>query len=261
MINPVHPACPPISGGLIMSKKETTELLLVNDLEEMGRRAAEMIVQAGQKAIAKRGRYMLALSGGRTPKPIFQCLAMPPLSNELDWSRVYIFWTDERCVPPQHPDSNYGAAAKELLKHVPVKHVFRMRGELSEPELAALEYEKTLIQEFGIKDGGIPRFDLILLGLGEDGHVASLFPDSSALDESKRLAVALYVSQLKSYRLTLTLPVLNSARCCLFVVSGQSKREIFKRARNRIQDIMLPVHAVKGQIMWLVDNDAAGLNG
>jgi 6-phosphogluconolactonase len=236
--------------------------LIVNDLEEMGRRAAEMIVQAGQEAIAKRGRYMLALSGGRTPKPIFRCLAQPQFSNTLDWSRVHIFWTDERCVSPDHPDSNYGAASKELLKHVPATHVFRMQGELSEPEKAALKYEKTLVQEFGIKDGEVPRFDMILLGLGEDGHVASLFPASPALDERKRLAAVPYVPKLKSYRLTLTFPVLNNARCCLFVVAGQSKREIFKQARNRNnQDIMLPVHAVKGRITWLVDNATAGLNG
>jgi 6-phosphogluconolactonase len=245
-----------------MSKKETSELLLVNDLEEMARRAAEMIVQAGQKAIAKSGRYMLALSGGHTPKPIFRCLAMSTLNSQLDWSRVHIFWTDERCVSPDHPDSNYGAASKELLKHVPAKHVFRMQGELSEPKQAALEYEKTLMQEFGIKDGEIPRFDLILLGLGEDGHVASLFPGSSVLDESKRLTVAPYVPQLKSHRITLTIPVLNHARCCLFVVSGQSKCRIFKQVRDRDnQDIMLPAHAVKGRITWLVDNATAGLNG
>lgn len=233
--------------------------VIVNDLEEMGRRAAEMIVRAGQKAITKSGRYMLAISGGRTPQPIFRCLALSPLSNELDWSRVHIFWTDERYVPPEHPDSNYGAAAKELLNYVSVKHVFRMRGELSDPKQAALEYEQTLIREFGIKNGEIPRFDLILLGLGEDGHVASLFPDSPVLDESKRLAVAPYVPQLKSYRLTLTIPVLNHARCCLFVVAGESKREVFKQARNRDQDIILPVHCVQpsaGTLIWLVDSAA-----
>lgn len=236
--------------------------VVVNDLEEMGRRAAEMIVQTGQKAIAKRGRYMLAISGGRTPKPIFQCLAMPQLNSKLDWTRVYIFWTDERCVPPEHPDSNYGAALKELLKHVPAKHIFRMQGELSEPKKAALEYEKTLVREFGIKDGEIPRFDLILLGLGEDGHVASLFPGSPVLEESKRLATAPYVPHLKGHRLTLTLPVLNNARYCLFVVAGESKRDVFKQARCRDnQDIVLPVHAVlpvNGRITWLVDIDVAG---
>lgn len=238
------------------------KVIVVSNLENVGKRAAEIIVQAGQEAIAKRGRYMLALSGGRTPRPIFQCLAMPRFSKLLNWSRVHLFWTDERCVPPEHPDSNYGAASKELLKHVPVKHVFRMMGEISKPEQAALEYEKTLVREFGIKDGEIPQFDLILLGLGEDGHVASLFPGSPALDENKRLAVAPYVPQLKSYRLTLTFPVLNNARCCLFVVSGQSKREIFKQVRDRDnQDIMLPAHAVKGRITWLVDNATAGLNG
>lgn len=238
------------------------KMVVVNDLEEMGRRAAEMTVRAGQEAIAKRGRYMLAISGGRTPKPIFQCLAMPPLNSKLDWSRVYIFWIDERYVPPEHADSNYGSASKELLKHVPAKHVFRMQGELSEPEQAALEYEQTLVREFKIKDGGIPRFDLILLGLGEDGHVASLFPDSPALDERKRLAAAPYVPKLKSYRLTLTFPVLNNARCCLFVVAGESKREIFKQARSKDnQDIILPVHGIKGRITWLVDNATAGLNG
>lgn len=238
------------------------QIIVVPDLDALSLRAAELILQAGQDAIEQRGRYMLALSGGRTPRPIFRRLALPPLRDNLDWSRVHVFWTDERCVPPDHPDSNYRLAWDELLSHVPVEHVYRMRGEAEEPAEAVREYERKLRQAFGVRDSEPPHFDLILLGLGEDGHVASLFPGSPALSEQERLVVVPYVSQLDSYRLSLTFPVLNNARCCLFVVSGEHKRWALGQVWQREdQGGMLPVKAVclkEGKLVWLVDEVAGG---
>ena len=164
-------------------------------------------------------------------------------------------------MPPDHPDSNYRLAWEELLSHTAAEHVYRMRAEAEEPDQTAQEYEQTLAQAFDVKDGKPPRFDPMLLGLGEDGHVASLFPGSPALSERDRLAVAPYVPKLGSFRLSLTLPVLNNACWCFFVASGQRKRWVFSKVVEGSGQVQLPVHIVQptsGRLIWVVDGDARG---
>jgi 6-phosphogluconolactonase len=177
-----------------------------------------------QEAMDERGRFAVALAGGSTPKATYEVLARD-YANELDWSRVHVFFGDERTVPPDHEDSNYRMAYETLLSHVPVGSVHRMRGELP-PDEAAAAYEEELRAFFGQVD--VPRFDLILCGLGEDGHTLSLFPETAALDVNDRWVVANPVLKLGTTRLTLTIPVLNASRAVTFLVAGESKAEALK---------------------------------
>jgi 6-phosphogluconolactonase len=222
--------------------------------------ATELIVQAGQDAIATRGRYMLALSGGSTPPPIFQRLLAPELRGTLDWPRVHVFWVDERCVPPDHADSNYGMALDALLRHVRVGSVHRMRGE-DEPQQAARAYEAELVESFGMPAGEAPRFDMLLLGMGPDGHVASLFPGTPALHERERLVVAPHVPKLDAWRISLTFPVLNAARSAIVAVSGSGKRDALARLTAGDASVdELPVLGLDlddGDLRLLADVDAA----
>jgi len=199
-------------------------------------------------------------------------LATPELMTRVDWRRVLLFWGDERCVPPDDPASNYRMAREALLDHVPIPagNVHRMRGEM-EPGEAAAEYERTLrafltpaLEETSAVDGvPVSRFDLILLGMGEDGHTASLFPRSSALGERKRMAVATYVDNLQSWRVTLTPVLINAAAQVTFIVSGEHKAEALRQVLSGPhQPDLLPAQAVRprsGSLLWMVDAAAATL--
>lgn len=230
------------------------------DPEQLAAAAAALVAECAAEAIAASGRFDLALSGGSTPLSAFARLAAPPYQEGIDWARVYIFWSDERCVPATHPDSNYGAAKTALLDHVaiPPGNVHRMRGELV-PAQAAEEYQQQLQTHFATP--AFPVFDLILLGLGTDGHTASLFPGSAALRTGEVPVTENYVASLESWRLTFTLPLINAARKVVFLVSGAGKASI-------VQEIMqpggrpLPAKAVNphsGGLTWLLDAEAASL--
>lgn len=239
------------------------EIVVCPDAADFGRRAAEEFVGAAERAIAAAGRFSVALAGGSTPRSLYGLLAEAPWRNRIDWSRCHFFWGDERCVPPDHPDSNYRMARESLLSRVPLanENVHRMAGEKA-PDSAAREYEQTLRTFFGVTGSRWPRFDLILLGIGEDGHTASLFPGSEALAESRRLVVAPYVEKLRSHRLTLTLPVINAAAQVMFLVSGESKSSMVGAIlNNETNTETLPVKRVNpksGRLLWLVDQEAAG---
>jgi len=229
------------------------------DAAAMAERAAHLFAGYCEEAIAERGVFTVALSGGHSPIPLFRLLAGRDWAERLPWGKIYIYWVDERCVGPEHADSNYGMARRELLSQVPATHYYRMKGE--EPaERAALLYEDLLRDHFKLAPGEIPKFDFVLLGMGHDGHTGSLFAGSPGLREKKRLVLDQYVPERKADRLTLTLPVLNNARCCLFLVSGADKHNVLAKALDLLAAPGLPAQMVRpgfGDLIWIVDEQAA----
>jgi 6-phosphogluconolactonase len=229
--------------------------------------AADAIVELADLAIARSGRFNVALAGGDTPAALYRHLSAVARPR-LDWSRIHAFWGDERCVPPDDPISNYRMARESLLDHValPGSHVHRMHGE-DDPADAARDYEQCLRAQFGTPEGPpshVPgrRFDLILLGLGADGHTASLFPGLNAVREQRRWVMAEYVPQVSMWRLTLTPPVLNAAGEVLFLVTGEAKAEAVARVLRGSRNVdALPAQVVRprsGRVRWFLDSGAAG---
>jgi 6-phosphogluconolactonase len=228
---------------------------------ELFQLAATEFAARASAAVRADGRFTVALSGGSTPRNLYSLLASGSVPS-IPWDKIYFFWGDERRVPPEHRDSNYRMAYDAMLSKVPVptENIFRIRGEEKDAGLAAASYEQDLQRFFGLKPGDLPRFDLVLLGLGPEGHIASLFPDSTALDETRRLVVANWVEKFKTYRITLTLPVLNHAACVMFLVSGPDKASIVKQIFES-PNAHLPaqeVHPKDGELLWLMDQSAAG---
>ena len=241
------------------------ELSLYDDLAALARAAAEEIASVAEAAIASEGRFTIALSGGSTPRPVYRLLAEEPYRDRIRWDRVHVFWGDERHVPPDHPESNFGMAHDELLSKVPLPadNIHRVRAEKPDAERAAREYEWTLRSAFNLDEGQVPRFDLVLMGLGPDGHTASLFPGSDAVRERTRLVVAPWVSAQSSFRITMTLPVFNRAACALFVVSGEEKAEALRSVlEGDLQPDRFPAQGVRpdeGRLLWFGDRAAARL--
>jgi 6-phosphogluconolactonase len=235
------------------------QVLVFQDLEELSRAAAELFTALSKKSIASRGRFVVALSGGSTPHRFYSLLGSPSYRNVIDWSRVYIFWTDERCVPKDHPESNYGYANDAFLSRVPLssQNIHRIRGEV-EPRKAAEVYQDEL-QNFFSSPGAI-IFDLIILGVGEDGHTASLFPGSPELDEKMWPVVPVYLQEPKINRVTLTLPVLNHAAQVLFLVSGRAKGDIVQDILEGGDTQYYPAGQVRpsnGVLTWFIEKQAA----
>lgn len=218
--------------------------------------AAWRIVLIAQQAIAERGRFVWALSGGSTPKPLYAQLGSKRFANVLDWSRVSFFWSDERCVAPDHQDSNYRMARGALLDALPIQaaQVHRIRGE-DEPSEAAEAYDRELRAQ--VQAAG--SLDLVLLGMGGDGHVASLFPGSSALQETERWVVP-NLSPAGAQRVTFTLPAINAAKVVLLIVTGADKAARVKEALRdpRPQLPVQRIHPTQGRLEWMLDTQAAG---
>jgi 6-phosphogluconolactonase len=240
----------------------SVEIRTLTTPQELFESAAEEVVHSAQEAVAERGRFAIALSGGSTPKSLFTLLASNAKSS-LPWDHMFFFWGDERHVPPTHADSNYRMAEEAMLSKIPVPagNIFRVPAEKADAAEAAKAYDQTLQQFFGVQSGQAPRFDLILLGLGPDGHTASLFPATDALQEKSRLFVANWVEKLKTSRLTFTLPVLNAARCVAFLVSGTDKAPALKAVlEGDAPGEQYPakmVHPSDGKLIWLIDRAAA----
>jgi 6-phosphogluconolactonase len=236
---------------------------LFADVQALSEAAAHEWIRCAREAVAARGRFTLALSGGSTPKRLYQLLATEPFRSQVNWGHIEIFWGDERCVSPDHSDSNYRMAREAMLAHLPIptEHVHRIEAERSDRDAAARDYEATLARVFGISPGAAPpALDLVLLGMGPDGHTASLFPHTHALDETKRWVVANPVPQLNTERLTLTRPVLNRAREVLFIVAGADKAERLVEVLTGPADPKrLPAQSIQpdGQLVWFVDRAAA----
>jgi 6-phosphogluconolactonase len=229
------------------------EIVVLPDPAAVARAAADRFVALSRSAIAAQGRFAVALSGGSTPRLLYEQLVTQP----IEWPQVHVFWGDERCVPPDHPDSNYGLAQRALLSCValPAQNVHRLKGEL-DPMEAAQEYAAELCAFFGTQ----PRFDLILLGLGRDAHTASLFPGTPALREQQRWVVAHCVDHLQADRLTLTPPVLNLAAHVIFLITGSDKAAALHSVWYDPYDPdRLPAQIVMptaGRVSWLVDQAA-----
>jgi 6-phosphogluconolactonase len=237
------------------------QIRVFSDYEALSLAAADLVSAVITAAAAAKGRVAVALSGGRTPRRCYTLLGETPRRERTDWKRVHLFWADERCVPADHSDSNYRLVAETLLCRVdlPEDHVHRIRGE-ADPELAAREYEEEIGRFFG--PAAFPAFDLVLLGAGEDGHTASLFPGSTALREKKRLAVPAFREAPKQSRVTLTLPALNHAAHILFLASGRSKAGVVHEVVEDGNPKQYPaglVQPVDGAVTWLIDREAAGL--
>lgn len=236
------------------------DLRLLPDADSLAQAAADHINELAAKAIAEQGRFSIALSGGSTPRALYERLATEPYIKRIEWSKVHFFWGDERCVPPDDADSCYRMARESLLDHIPTppSQIHRIQGELK-PDEAAKNYEQVLR---GIFPGHLPRFDLILLGMGDDGHTASLFPNTPALDITDKWVTANHVTTVKqNWRVTLTAPAINAAANVAFLVAGTGKAERLNQVLNgAYTPHQLPSQLINprdGHLIWFVDQAAA----
>ncbi len=247
-----------------MISRPNPTIVILPDRAALARDAARRFVTLAHTAIESRGRFTVALSGGSTPRDLYALLAMPEFATQVDWTRVHFFWGDERAVPPNHADSNYRMAREALLSKisVPDPNVHRIHAELV-PDDAAREYESELRNFFQSQDTqvNLPSFDLILLGLGTDGHTASLFPHTNVLDETERWVAAVYVEKLETHRITLTVPVINAAKNIVWLVAGADKADIVRAVlRDADHPDDLPaqhIQPVNGDVVWLLDQVAS----
>ncbi len=239
-------------------------VMVCPDGDSVARAAARMFVEWAWQSIARQGAFRVALSGGSTPRAMYGYLATETYRKQVDWAKVHLFWGDERCVPPDDPESNYGMARKELLIRVPIPeaNVHRMQAEREDLGRAAQEYEELLRRELDRDEHGFPRFDLIFLGMGPDGHTASLFPGARGIRTTSRWVSTPLVPKLGKRRMTLTLPVLNAARRVQFLVVGSEKAAMLRTVLEEKVDPPLPAQLVRprdGQRLFLVDRAAAAL--
>lgn len=234
---------------------------ILPDLEAISYKAASLFVNASRNSIATRTKFAVAISGGSTPRRLYTLLSSSPYCDQVDWQKVHFFWADERCVPVEDEASNFKVAFDRLISKVPIPdgHIHRIKGE-EDPGKAARDYEADIREFFGAS--GLPVFDLVLLGMGEDGHTASLFPGSKSLEETARLAVPVYLEKPNRNRITLTLPVLNNAAQILFLVAGSSKAavlsEILSDKEKKREFPAGRIRPVQGKVIWLIDREAAG---
>jgi 6-phosphogluconolactonase len=245
-------------------KSDGFRIEIVNDPAEVCRTAAGEIQRMADRTATATKPFTIALSGGSTPRGLHALLANDPaVRDRLPWQHLHFFWGDERHVPPDHPQSNYRMAYDTLLSLAPVpsQNIHRMPGEEPDAALAAEKYEQELRTFFDLEAGQLPRFDCILLGMGTDGHTASLFPETEALHETRRLVVANWVEKFKTYRITLTVPVLNRADLVVFLVSGAEKAEALKEVlQGDYRPDRFPAQLIRPgpeKLLWIVDKAAA----
>ena len=238
------------------------EIRVLPTPQELFAAAAEEVVRLANQAVAERVRFAIALSGGSTPKSLYNLLATNARST-LPWDHTYFFWSDERHVAPTNPDSNYRMANEAMLSkvQVPPGNIYRVPAENPDAVAAAEAYEVSIRKFFQLQPGQVPRFDLILLGLGPDGHTASLFPGTAGLEEKSRLVIANLVEKLKTHRLTFTLPLINAARCVAFLVSGTDKAMVLRSVlEESVPGEQYPAKLVApsdGNLIWFLDRAAA----
>ncbi len=231
-------------------------------LDELAQDAAGRWVEIANQAVAERGVFRIALAGGSTPRPLYTLMASEPWRSQAPWAETVVFWGDERRVPPSDPESNYRMAQETLLQHVPIlpHNIYRMDGE-ELANSAAREYTNKLMRHFELDRREWPRFDLMLLGLGSDGHIASIFPGTRAASDLSNMVLVYSVPQLGVERMTLTLPVFNNARNVIGLVAGADKAEALAATlEGRYQPSTHPAQAIKpvdGSLVWLVDEAAA----
>jgi 6-phosphogluconolactonase len=247
-----------------MERRSNIDVHVVADAAQLADEAARFFAEQAAAAIAARGVFRVALSGGSTPRALYRKLAAPVAgAAPIDWAHVHLFFGDERHVPPDHADSNYRMVKEALLAQAPIPeaNVHRIRGEVPDATDAAAAYEQEIKTAFHLATGEWPRFDLVLLGMGPDGHTASLFPETPVLHERSRIASAVWVPSMQTWRITLTPPVFNHARNVLFLVSGADKAETLHAVLDGPSDIeRLPSQLIApshGTVHWFVDTLAA----
>ncbi len=225
--------------------------------------AAQHVIRHAGRAVKARGTATLALAGGSTPKTLYALLATPPCRTQLDWTRIHFFWGDERHVPPDHRDSNYRMTHESFLRHMPVApdHIHRVPSEIPDARIVASRYEDMIRRYFAVFAPDVPRFDCMLLGMGPDGHTASLFPGTQAVHEQHRLVAASWVDTLQTYRITCTPVLFNHARHVTFLIQGKHKAHMLRTAlEGALQPDTCPVHSIRprsGTLTWFVDEEAA----
>lgn len=238
------------------------------NLENLSRAAAEYICEIAEGAIKERGIFTFVLSGGTTPRLLYEELAKEPYASRVDWQHTHLFWGDERCVPSDNPDSNFSLALQTLISKVdvPPSNIHRIPAATGSPKPVAAEYETTLREFFQVTAAGdpstsFPSFDLVLMGMGVDGHTASLFPGDAALEERSSWVVAVEGSSASPPvpRITLTLPVINEAKCVLFLVSGSNKLKILQEILDNPHSSIYPAAHVRpaGKLLWFIDEGLA----
>lgn len=238
-------------------------ITIYSDIETLSQAAARAVVRIAQESIAKNGRFTIALSGGSTPKKLYGLLAEEPYRSGIDWSLVDIFWSDERCVAPDDAESNYHLAQQVMLSKIPIpaNQIHRMPAEQEDRDAASLAYTIEMKNVFGVGDEGIPAFDLIQLGMGPEGHTASLFPHQASLHEQQRLIMPVSVPKPPPPRLTFTPRLLNEAQHILFLVTGAEKADAIQAVLERdFQPEEYPAQIVqppKGEVTWMLDPAAA----
>lgn len=237
------------------------QIAIYPDLDTLSNEAARYIVRLASESIVTHGRFTIALSGGSTPKKLYGLLGSEPYRGQIDWNQVEIFWSDERCVPPDDPESNYAMAQQVLLSNIPIpaNQVHRMPADQPDREAASLAYARDMLRTFGTD--GVPSFDLIQLGMGPEGHTASLFPHQPSLHEQQRLVMPVSVPKPPPDRLTFTPPLLNAARHILFLVTGSEKVDavhaVLEGKHNSDEypaQIVRPDH---GDVVWMLDTSAS----
>jgi 6-phosphogluconolactonase len=261
-----------VSSAGIEAKTETAaasrEVRVLADAHAIAETAAAEFVEAARRAVRNKDSFTVALSGGSTPKALYELLVNNPLLQSMvPWKQTQFFFGDERHVPPDDAESNFRMATDAMLSKAPVnaKQIHRIKAELASAEEAAAQYEKELRTAFKLEPGQLPRFDLILLGMGPEGHTASLFPGTKALREQERLVVHNWVGKLYTDRITLTPPVLNNAACVIFMVHGAEKAPALKAVlEGPYEPDQLPAQLIQpsnGSVLWLMDQTAAGMLG
>jgi 6-phosphogluconolactonase len=238
----------------------TREFVVLPDADAVAAATADRLIAAGQAAIADHGRFYLALTGGSTPQIVCPLLIIPPRVLQLDWTKVEFFFGDERAVPARHPDSNYNLARETLLDYLPrvePGQIHRMIGEAADLDAAARAYQSLINRIVPKGASGLPAFDLVWLGIGPDGHTASLFPDTQAIGERERLVVPNWVPQLDAWRLTLTFPVLNAAHEVHLVATGEEKAWAVQAIRDGSAAVPPAGMVDAERTVWLVDQAAA----
>lgn len=241
------------------------EEIIAKDSDELNQIAAEKFISIAQKAIAENDKFTVALAGGSTPKSLYKLLASESFRSQVDWQKVFFFFGDERNVSIDSDESNFRMAKENLLEPLQISpaNIFRWQTEFADAEKTAECYEKTIIEFFDLEESEFPRFDLILLGMGDDGHTASLFPFSKALSETRHIAVVNFVEKFDASRLTFTFPTINNASNVVFLVSGENKANALKEIlEGEFKPEKFPsqnINPENGNLFWLIDRQAAKL--
>lgn len=250
-----------------LAKQYQSRIIKVADSEELAKQSLKHFIDAAQKTIQEKGLFYVAISGGNTPARLYELLSDESAFAQVDWEKVHLFWVDERCVPPSAEASNFRLAAHTFLLDIPIpgENIHRMTGEYEDYQKAAKEYERRILNVFGLSQHQIPQFDLIILGMGSDGHIGSLLPNTYALFDTEHLVCEVYRMDHHFSRLTLTVPVLKEAKNIMILISGAAKAEIVKEVFESEPDpVRYPVHAlwpVLDKITWIIDKNAGASLG